>query len=238
MASNQLEITEQSDEALVTIPRQLPTLVRESTPEEQLEKAERICKLLKSYLDRKPRAVKFNGKRYPEADDWNFVANFFGHSTRTRWVRPIIEKEKIIGFEAAVDLLRDADQGIVGAGEAACMRDEPNWAKKPDFQLRSMAQTRAGAKACKGKFAWVMVMAGLAPTPAEEMTEENGNGSQGGVALADLPERMEFIANGRNREEVKKLWEEHFRAAKDAKDIEAMGKLTEAKNRRLRELEQ
>ena len=41
---------------------------------------------------------------------------------------------------------------------------------KPLFQLRSMAQTRAEAKALKGVFSWVVVLAGYQPTPAEEMT--------------------------------------------------------------------
>jgi hypothetical protein len=41
---------------------------------------------------------------------------------------------------------------------------------KPLFQLRSMAQTRAGARALRQVFAWVVVLAGYKPTPAEEMT--------------------------------------------------------------------
>lgn len=40
----------------------------------------------------------------------------------------------------------------------------------PFFQLRSMAQTRACAKALRNVLAWVVVLAGYAPTPAEEMT--------------------------------------------------------------------
>ena len=41
----------------------------------------------------------------------------------------------------------------------------------PMFQLRSMAQTRAGAKALRNALAWVVVLAGYKPTPAEEMME-------------------------------------------------------------------
>ena len=41
----------------------------------------------------------------------------------------------------------------------------------PQFQLRSMAQTRAGAKALRNALAWVVVLAGYAPTPAEEMED-------------------------------------------------------------------
>ena len=39
----------------------------------------------------------------------------------------------------------------------------------PLFQLRSMAQTRAAAKALRNALAWVVVLAGYKPTPAEEL---------------------------------------------------------------------
>uniref|UniRef100_A0A6H1ZJX2 Uncharacterized protein n=1 Tax=viral metagenome TaxID=1070528 RepID=A0A6H1ZJX2_9ZZZZ len=39
----------------------------------------------------------------------------------------------------------------------------------PLFQLRSMAQTRACAKALRNVLAWVVVLAGYKPTPAEEL---------------------------------------------------------------------
>jgi len=41
----------------------------------------------------------------------------------------------------------------------------------PLFQLRSMAQTRACAKAFRNVLAWVVVMAGYKPTPAEELLD-------------------------------------------------------------------
>jgi hypothetical protein len=39
----------------------------------------------------------------------------------------------------------------------------------PSFQLRSMAQTRAASKALRNALAWVVVLAGYRPTPAEEL---------------------------------------------------------------------
>lgn len=47
----------------------------------------------------------------------------------------------------------------------------------PLAQLRSMAQTRAAAKALRNVLAWVVVLAGYKSTPAEELqTENDGNG--------------------------------------------------------------
>lgn len=62
---------------------------------------------------------------------------------------------------------------------------------KPLFQLRSMAQTRACAKALRGVFSWVVVLAGYKPTVAEEMTGNelpDGRGGQPQVAKAAAPE--------------------------------------------------
>lgn len=46
--------------------------------------------------------------------------------------------------------------------------------KVPTFQLASMAQTRANSKALRNVLAWVVVLAGYRPTPAEEMEEVRG----------------------------------------------------------------
>jgi hypothetical protein len=46
----------------------------------------------------------------------------------------------------------------------------------PMFQLRSMAQTRACAKALRNVLAWVVVLAGYKPTVAEEMTGDEEPG--------------------------------------------------------------
>jgi hypothetical protein len=53
----------------------------------------------------------------------------------------------------------------------------------PLFQLRSMAQTRACAKAMRNAMAWVVVLAGFQPTPAEELEEVHH-----GAAKSEEPE--------------------------------------------------
>lgn len=59
----------------------------------------------------------------------------------------------------------------------------------PLFQLRSMAQTRACAKALSNLFKWVVVLAGYKPTPAEEMTGtvEEGTDSPSVGSLTSSP---------------------------------------------------
>ncbi len=139
-------------------------------PKVVLARAEKVAKALKSFLDRKGSHVQFNGRRYPQAEDWQFVATFFGHTARVREVRELRNHDVLLGYVAFAEVVNPASH-VVSSAEAACMFSEPNWSKKPDFQIRSMAQTRACAKALRNVFAWVMVLAGLAPTPAEEMPE-------------------------------------------------------------------
>jgi len=98
----------------------------------------------------------------------------------------------IKGAKARAEVIDLRTGMVVGGAEAYCMRDEENWKEKPWFQLASMAQTRAGAKALRNVLAWVVVLAGYRPTPAEELTSSpsqakarvtpQGNGSTSGGA--------------------------------------------------------
>lgn len=67
-------------------------------------------------------------------------------------------------------------------------------------------------------------------------TEEQDTDANEALTMGDLAERVEYILNGKDREETRKLWEVHFKAAKDVKDTNAMAALTQAKNKRFQEL--
>jgi hypothetical protein len=78
-------------------------------------------------------------------------------------------------WEARVEA-RTLDGRVIGGAEAMCSRKEDVWAKRDDYALRSMAQTRAASKALRGPLGFVVTLAGFAATPAEEMGEPMGNG--------------------------------------------------------------
>lgn len=63
------------------------------------------------------------------------------------------------------------EQGADGKRRPKKERMQVGTEEVPQFQLRSMAQTRAGAKALRNALAWVVVLAGYSPTPAEEMPD-------------------------------------------------------------------
>lgn len=136
-------------------------------PKDVLENARQAAVALKEVIAGKKKPVVFRGEQYLQFEDWQTVGGFFGSSVATGDAE-IVEIDGVRGFKAKAHVI-DGNGIEVSTAEAYCMKDEDNWRNKPLFQLASMAQTRAGAKALRNKFAWVAVLAGYSPTPAEEM---------------------------------------------------------------------
>lgn len=140
-------------------------LIIDTTPS-----TEEIVVKVKGYLELQEKKVFFNGKRYPVYGDWQYVGSFYGITVKT-FNAHFVEIGGRKGFSAQALLLRD--QLEIGRAEGFCLDDEPNWRNKPLFQLASMAQTRAAAKAYANLFRHIVSLAGLETSPAEEMMEEN-----------------------------------------------------------------
>jgi len=132
-----------------------------------LQEAQKAAAALKDVIDSKPRAVKFGGEVYLEFEDWQLLGQFYGYQVKTGEATGV-EINGVAGARA-IATLYDRNGVEIGGAEAYCMRDEDNWRQKPWYQLASMSQTRAGAKALRNRLAWVAVLAGYRPTPAEEM---------------------------------------------------------------------
>lgn len=138
-------------------------------PETVLAEAKIAAKSLTDVISNKARPVKFNGKQYLEFEDWQTVGRFYGLMVKTSEPE-FTDINGAIGAKAKAEVM-DAAGRVVGGATAWCLRDEPSWEKKPWYQLGSMAQTRAGSKALRNILSWVVVLAGYAPTPAEELPQ-------------------------------------------------------------------
>lgn len=136
-------------------------------PEVVLAEAQKAAKALSDVVSKKVKPVIMNGEQYLEFEDWQTVGRFYGVTAKVVSTK-FIEYGSVQGFEATAVAVR-ADGAEISGAESMCLNDEPNWKSKPLFQLRSMAQTRACAKALRNVLAWVVVLAGYRPTPAEEM---------------------------------------------------------------------
>lgn len=117
-------------------------------------------------------------RRYVSVEGWQAVARAHGCAAGARDV------EHVPGGVRAIGEVRDILTGqLIATAEGFVGEDEPVWygggkdkwgkpyAKRPDYAIRAMAQTRAMSRACRSAFAHVVVMmnAGLQTTPAEEV---------------------------------------------------------------------
>jgi hypothetical protein len=164
--SNEMVVYEQSQDIVVARP-----------PSEVLADARKAAIALQDVVSKKRNPVIFNKEQYLEFEDWQTVGRFYGVTAKVMHTE-FIDYGSVQGFEARAVAIR-ADGMEISSADAMCLNDEPNWAKKPLFQLRSMAQTRACSKALRNVLAWVVVLAGYIPTPAEEMTGGEHNKGDG-----------------------------------------------------------
>jgi hypothetical protein len=73
-----------------------------------------------------------------------------------------------LDWEAFVEV-KTPDGGVVGSAQGMVGRSESTWAKREDYALRSMAETRAESRAYRRAIGWIVNLAGFSATPQEEM---------------------------------------------------------------------
>lgn len=197
-----------TETALVEVAGNEMAILRD--PKLVLDEARNAAAALKAVIANKARPVMFNGKQYLEFEDWQTAGQFYGYVVETGEAVPI-EIDGIKGAKASAKLYNKEGREVGGA-ESFCMRDEPNWKTKPWFQLASMAQTRAGSKAFRNRLAWFVVLAGYAPTPAEEIDQEtfkpkpvmeqtNTAPFDQGLIISDILEKLAAL-NGADEEKM------------------------------------
>ena len=141
-------------------------------PEADIDRAKKAANALMQVIEA-TKPLKMNGKTYLYFEHWQTIAKFFNASVGIEWTHELVKDNKLYGYEAKSLLYQNGT--VIGGAEASCNRDEANWKSKPDFQLKSMAQTRAMAKALRSVFGYVAVLAGVEATPAEELGSETQN---------------------------------------------------------------
>jgi len=133
------------------------------------------AKHLKDIVEKTKSSIMLGKNEHLKFEAWQTIAKFYGSTVTVDWTKPILMQneghlEEVFGYEAKASVI-DKDGKILSSAESGCFKDEDNWRNKPSFQLRSMAQTRACAKALRNVYSWVVVLSGYAPTPAEEMDQ-------------------------------------------------------------------
>lgn len=146
------------------------TLFRTDDPDEVIERASKAAGALKAIIEKQGLATRIQGRDHVRVEGWQTLGTMLGVTSVCTWTRKVGD-EKTGGWEARVEA-RTLDGRVIGAAEAECLRSERTWKGRDDFAIRSMAQTRATSKALRSVLAFVVTLAGYAPTPAEEAEDQ------------------------------------------------------------------
>ena len=131
-------------------------------PEVALAGAQKAAKALLTVVSQK-RQIVINGNRYLTFEDWQTIGRFYGVTVG------IVSTGKTDTGYAARAVVYNRQGTVISAAEAICTRGERKWKDRDEYAIKSMAQTRACAKALRNVLAWVAVLAGFEGTPAEEI---------------------------------------------------------------------
>ena len=138
-------------------------------PRDAVVQAHVASRALYDIIESKKDKVVVNGKTYLTFEDWQVLAHFYGYSTRITSTDFCNPDGMSRGYQAHAELVDTRTGFVIGGADGMCMDDEVKWRGKPLYAIRSMSQTRACAKALRQKLAFVAIMAGYQPTPAEEV---------------------------------------------------------------------
>jgi hypothetical protein len=175
-------------------PAQAAMLFRSTEPAEIVRQASAVAQALAPVIAAQRLYTDINGRRHVRVEGWTLLGSMLGVFPVCVWSRPIpadplaAEASAPLGWEVRVEA-RTLGGALVGAAEACCTRDEPNWRDRPDYALRSMCQTRATSKALRLPLGFVVALAGYEPTPAEEIDGATYRGRAPGNGRPPEPRR-------------------------------------------------
>ncbi len=153
-------------------------------PKEVISQGLKALNEIRRIVQTRPDKLVVGGKQYLFFYDWQLLGVFFGITVRVSRTEPICQDRAsevagvvfhdVIGFHAWAEAVRAGK--VISAAESECLYEEANWTSKPRFQLLSMAETRACAKALRNCLAWVVKLPGS--NIADDNAEEIGKGVQ------------------------------------------------------------
>ena len=141
------------------------TLFQTSDPRLALARMSDLATVLVDVVRDRRLSVRISGRDFLTSEAWTTLGAMVGIVPVVAWTRRL---EDGSGWEARVEA-RTLDGRLVGAAESMCSRTESKWARRDEFAIRSMAQTRAISRALRAPLGQVVVLGGYEPASAEEM---------------------------------------------------------------------
>jgi hypothetical protein len=159
------EVLEPGGEVVSVAPAAPVSLFRTEDPAEVLQKAKAVADALAPVIRDANLVANINGKEYLQVEAWQVCGQQVGVTPVVTATRRLTDPD---GWEARCEA-RTLDGRTIGAADSMCLRTEDRWKDSEDFEIRSMAQTRAMSRALASVLRFIPTLAGMAGTPAEEM---------------------------------------------------------------------
>jgi len=144
------------------------------TPAEQVTLATDQANALRGVVDQQGLFTMISGKKHLRAEAWQTIASFDNASFETEYCNHIVDADtEGEAYVAKVNITKHGE--VLASGIMICGFEEFPCRGKTGYgkhrAAMSAAQTWAGAKAARMRYAWVVTLAGYEPTPAEEMQD-------------------------------------------------------------------
>ena len=136
-------------------------------PTEQFQKMTAFVQVVAQQCKGPQFIADIQGKPYPTVQWWTTIGASLGMFPREVRSEKKTDDDGKMAYEAYVEVFRD--DHLITSASAICSRSEHLWANRDEYAIKSMATTRATAKAFRLGLSYLAVLAGLQPTPAEEM---------------------------------------------------------------------
>lgn len=150
----------------------LPAGIFPTDPVEAFKKAEELVGLIAKKCKGPQFIANIKGKEYPKVEWWTNVGAVLGLFPYTIFSHRV-DDDGHYKYEARVEVRRN---GLaITSAEAICSTEEKRWKNTDEYAVKSMAITRATAKAYRIGLSFLATLAGLEATPAEEVPEEGFN---------------------------------------------------------------
>lgn len=172
-------------------------------PKQVMGKALEAAKVLDEIVSKSQSKsiIVVNGQKYLMFPAWQTLARFNNITAQTDWTKRLEKDGKFIGYDAKAILISLATGQSFPGAEASCLASESKWAGKPEFSLKSMAQTRACSKTLSNMLRWIATLAGYEGTPGEEVDSDTTPYPKNAPSVTTGGERM---ATAKQLEYIKK----------------------------------
>jgi len=160
-------------------------------PIQAFKVAQRIVTEVARPLDNKDFIANIQSKKYPLVSWWTTVGAVLGlFPVVTRCER--VDRNGIYLYEADVEVRRNGQ--VITSATAICSTEEKAWGKRDEYAVKSMAQTRATAKAYRLGLSFLATLAGLEATPAEEVPPQGFGSSKPKTSRPKLTKEQKDLA--------------------------------------------